>query len=112
MLDPMVCVSMKLGEPRVAVAALRELHHLLVEGGLRGTSFTIPLSFRRSATNPTSKIIRQPASGVANSPTSEQLGVHFSPALGDECIAESASLGLSRQPANAGRRLRNSGGQR
>lgn len=35
MLDPVACVGMKLGEPRVSVAALRELHHRLVEHGLR-----------------------------------------------------------------------------
>ena len=38
MLDPVVCVGMRLGEPRVAVAALRELHDLLVARGLRGNS--------------------------------------------------------------------------
>jgi hypothetical protein len=38
MLDPVLCVSMKLGEPRIAVSALRELHNLLVERGLRGNS--------------------------------------------------------------------------
>lgn len=31
MLDPAVCFGMQLGEPRVTVAALRELHHRLVE---------------------------------------------------------------------------------
>ena len=35
MLDPVVCVGVKLGERRVSVAALRELHHRLVERGLR-----------------------------------------------------------------------------
>ena len=108
----MVCVSMRLGEPRVAVAALRELHHLLVERGLR-ENLLYDSTFVQEDCNESDVQDHSPAaSGVANSPTSEQLGVHFSPALRDECIAESASLELSRQPANAGRRLRNSGGQR
>jgi hypothetical protein len=38
MLDPVVCVGMKLGEPQVSVAALRELHHRLVDRGLRKDS--------------------------------------------------------------------------
>jgi len=38
MLDPAVCVGMKLGGPRVSVAALRELHRRLVERGLRRKS--------------------------------------------------------------------------
>ena len=38
MLDPGACAGMKLGEPRVSVAALRELHHRLAERGLRMNS--------------------------------------------------------------------------
>src|SRR6202035_4762198 len=33
MLDPIVCMGMKAGEPLVCVAALRELHRRLVERG-------------------------------------------------------------------------------
>jgi hypothetical protein len=35
MLDSVMCAGMELGNPRVTVAALRELHQLLVERGLR-----------------------------------------------------------------------------
>ena len=38
MLDPAACAGMALGAPRVAVAALDELHHLLIERGFRRSS--------------------------------------------------------------------------
>src|ERR1700730_11238307 len=38
MLDPVACAGMGFGAPRVAVSALVELHHLLIEGGFRRSS--------------------------------------------------------------------------
>ena len=38
MLDPAACAGMELGAPRVAVSALVELHHLLIERGFRRSS--------------------------------------------------------------------------
>jgi hypothetical protein len=38
MLDPIACAGMEIGAPRVTVAALLELHTLLIEGGLRRSS--------------------------------------------------------------------------
>ena len=35
MLDPVACAGMEIGEPRVAVTALIDLHHLLIERGFR-----------------------------------------------------------------------------
>lgn len=112
MLDPVACVSMKLGEPRVAVAALRELHSLLVERGLRGNSPNDSTFVQEECNEFDVQDHPTAASDVANSAASEQPGVHFSPAFRDEFIAESSSIELSRQPANAGRRLRSPGGQR
>jgi hypothetical protein len=112
MLDPVVCMSMNLGEPRVAVAALRELHDLLVERGLQGNSPN-GYTFVQEECNESDVQDHSPAASVVgNSATSEQPGVHFSPAFRDEFLAESASIELSREPANVGRRLRNPGGQR
>ena len=112
MLDPVVCASMKFGEPRVAVAALRELHSLLVERGLRGNSPNDSTFVQEECNEFDVQDHSTAASGVASSATSEQPGVHFSPAFRDEFVAESASIELSRQPANVGRRLRSPGGQR
>jgi hypothetical protein len=38
MLDPVICAAMQIGAPCVSVSALVELHHLLVELGLRASS--------------------------------------------------------------------------
>jgi hypothetical protein len=38
MLDPIACTGMEMGAPLVTVAALIELHNLLIEGGFRGSS--------------------------------------------------------------------------
>jgi hypothetical protein len=51
---------MKLGEPRVAVAALHEFHNLQVNAVCEETPLTIPLSLRRSAMNSICKVIRRP----------------------------------------------------
>lgn len=112
MLDPVVCVSMKLGEPRVAVAALRELHNLLVERGLRGSSSNHSTFVQGECNEFDVQDHSRTASGVASSIASEQPRIHFSPAFRDESIAESASNELSGQPADVGRRLRSAGGQR
>ena len=65
MLDSVACVGMKLGEPRVSVAALGELHYRLVERGLRKDSSDDRLSFRRSAMSPTYEIVRRPLQVLA-----------------------------------------------
>jgi hypothetical protein len=38
MLDPVACAAMAIGAPRVAVSALIDLHHLLIERGFRRSS--------------------------------------------------------------------------
>jgi hypothetical protein len=112
MLDPVVCVSMKLGEPRVAVAALRELHDLLIERGLRESSSNDSTFVQEECNEFDVHSHSTAATGVISSPASEQPGLHLSPTFRDERIAESASIELSGKSADVGRRLRNSGGQR
>ncbi len=110
MLDPVACAGMKLGEPRVSVAALRELHHRLAERDLRRDSsndFTIvqeecdevDLRDRSAAT-----------SGAGRDTTSDQPGVYFSSTFRDESIATGASAELPGQPSDVGQRRRRSGG--
>jgi hypothetical protein len=38
MLDPIACAGMETGAPRVALSALVDLHHLLIERGFRRSS--------------------------------------------------------------------------
>lgn len=112
MLDPVVCVSMTLGEPRVAVAALRELHHLLVERGLRGDSSNDSTFVQEECDEFDLRDHSTAASGTGSSATSGQLGLYFSSTIRDEPISEGESTELSGQPSDVGRRRHRSGGQR
>jgi hypothetical protein len=112
MLDPVVCVGMKLGEPRVSVAALRELHHRLVERGLQTDSSNDSTFVQEECNEFDVHNHSTAASGAGRDTASEQPGVYFSSAFRDESIAEGASAELPDQPSDVGRRRRRSGGQR
>jgi hypothetical protein len=112
MLDPAVCAGMKLGEPRVSVAALRELHHRLVERGLRRDSSNDSTIVQEECDEVDLRDHSAAASGAGRDTTSEQPGVYLSSAFRDESIAEGASIELPGQPSDVGRRRRRSGGQR
>jgi hypothetical protein len=112
MLDPVVCVSMTLGEPRVAVAALRELRHLLVERGLRGYSSNDSTFVQEECDEFSLRDHSTAASAAGRSTASDQPGLYFSSTFRHESIAEGASTELSGQPSDVGRRRRRSGGQR
>ena len=112
MLDPVVCVGMKLGEPRVSVAALRELHHLLVGRGLRGNSPDDSTFVQEECDEFDLRNHSTAASGASSTTASEQPGLYFNSTFRDESIAEGASTELSGKPSDVGRRRRRSGGQR
>ena len=112
MLDPVVCVGMKLGEPRVSVAAFRELHHRLVERGLRRNSSNDSTFVQEECDEFDLRDHSAAASGVGRDTASEQPGVYFNSTFRDGSIAEGASTELPGQPSDVGRRRRRSGGQR
>jgi hypothetical protein len=112
MLDPVVCVGMKLGEPRVSVAALRELHHRLVERGLRKNSSNDSTFVQEECDELDLPDHSATVSGAGRDTASEQPGVYFSSTFRDESIAEGASTELSGQRSYVGRQRRRSGGQR
>ncbi len=112
MFDPAVCVGMKLGEPRVSLAALRELHHLLVERGLRRTSSNDSTFVQEECDESDLKSYTAAASGAGRDTAPEQPGVYFSSTFRDESIAEGASSELPGQPSDVGRRRSRSGGER
>jgi len=112
MLDPVVCVGMKLGEPRVSVSALRELHHRLVERGLREDSSDDSTFVQEECNESDLRDHSTAASGAGRDTASEQPGVYLSSAFRDESIAEGTSTELPDQPSDVGRRQRRSGGQR
>ena len=112
MLDPIVCMSMKLGEPRVAVSALRELHHLLIEGGLRGSSPNDSTLVQEECDEFDLPDHSTAASGTSSNATSGQPGLYFSSTIRGEPIPENESTELSGQPSDVGRLRHGSGGQR
>ena len=112
MLDPVVCVGMKLGEPRVSVAALRELHCRLVERGLRRDSSNDSTFVQEECDEFKLRDHSTAASSAGRDTASEQPGVYFTSAFRDECIAERARSELPGQPSDVGRRRSRSGEQR
>jgi hypothetical protein len=112
MLDPVVCMGMKLGEPQVSVAALRELHLRLVERGLRGDSSNDSTIVQEECDEVDLRDYSAAASDAGRDAASEQPGVYFRSAFRDESIAEGASAELPGQPSDVGCWRRRSGGQR
>ena len=86
MLDPVVCVGMKLGEPRVSLAALRELHHRLVERGLRGNSSNDSNLVQEECDESNVRDHSAAASGAGRDTAPEQPGVYLSSAFRDESM--------------------------
>ena len=112
MLDPVVCVGMKLGEPRVFVAALRELHHRLVERGLRRDSSNDSTFVQEECDEFDLRDHSTATSGAGRDTATEQPGIYLSSAFRDQSIPEGASTELPDQPSDVSRRRRRSGGQR
>lgn len=112
MLDPAVCVGMKLGEPRVAVAALRGLHDLLVARDLRGNSSNDFNLVQEECDESELRDCSAAASDAGRNTASEQPGVYLSSAFRDDSIAEGARTELPDQPSDVGRPRRRAGGQR
>lgn len=112
MLDASVCVGMKVGEPQVSVAALRELHHRLVQRGLRRDSSNDSTLVQEEFDESDLRDHSAAGSAACRDAPSEQPGVHFSSTDRNESIAEGASAELPGQPSDVGRRRHRSGGQR
>src|SRR5229473_1583389 len=95
MLDPVACAGMGFGAPRVAVSALVELHHLLIEGGFRRSSGDDPTIVQGEQDE-------KPAdTGAATrSPAPAQHSVRLRKASGDEPLgAQHGARPVDRPPA-------------
>jgi hypothetical protein len=99
-LDPALCAGMALGAPRVAVSALDELHHLLIESGFRrSSSGDPPIAQEQHDEKPaeTGAVIREPAPA--------QHGVGLPKASGDEPLrTQDDDLPPGQPPVGGGRR--------
>ena len=112
MLDPVGCVGMKIGEPRVSVAALRELHYRLVERGLRRDSSNDSTVVQEECDEFDVHDHSTAVSGAVGGTAPGQPSVHLSPAIRDGFVAEGTSTELLGQSADVGCGLRRAGGQR
>ena len=96
MLDPVACAGMGFGAPRVAVSALVELHHLLIESGFRRSSRDDPTIV---AEEQHEEFVR--TGGSIRGPTPAQHRIRFGKAPRDEprgtpgrdCPAGQSSVG-------------------
>ena len=98
-LDPAACAGMAIGAPRVAVSALDELHHLLIERGFRRSSLddpTIVQEEQDETSADTGAAIRGPAPA--------QHVVRFRKASGDEPLGAQHDARPAGQPPAGGRR--------
>jgi hypothetical protein len=103
-LDPATCAGMAFGAPRVAVSALIELHHLLIERGFRRSSrddSNIVLEEQDEEPADTGAAIRGPAPA--------QHAVRFQKASGDELLRAQDGARPAGQPL-VGSRWRRGGG--
>jgi len=102
MLDPVACVGMEIGEPRVTPAALADLHHLLLALGFRTDS---PHDSNVVREDQNEAIKRGAAAGHTSIGDSARLGE----AAGD--LPRRAQRGdrIVGQPADAGGGCRNTG---
>jgi hypothetical protein len=87
---------MKLGEPRVFVAALRELHHRLVERGLQRDSSNDSTFVQEECDEFDLRDHSTATSGAGRDTATEQPGIHLSSAFRDELAAGGADQEANR----------------
>ena len=112
MLDAASCSGMELGEPRVSVAALADLHHLLCALGFRRSSCGVFHTEYEEQDDPSTKITSDAASStplVGASPTEHCVRVNGT--RGNEPQPTSQRGHSTRQLAAAGSRSTSAGGE-
>jgi hypothetical protein len=100
MLDRAACAGMSIGAPRIAVAALVELHHLLIERGFRRSSSGNVVVREMQDETRDKPITIDAATSAAPAYPGARLG---SPAR-DELARASPRARLSGEPPEPGRR--------
>lgn len=104
MLDAPACSAMVLGEPRVSVAALHNLHQLLVDRHLRGNSQDGSINVREKRNGQSAKRRSSRSTIVAVDTAADEHNVRCARAPGDEHGATSKRTQSSCDSADAGRR--------
>ena len=107
MLDPVACTGMAIGAPRVAVSALVDLHHLLIERGFRRSSRDDPnIVHGEQHEEPA----HTGAAVCGSAPT--QHGARFGEASRDEPIRTRGGARPAGRPLVGSRRRRSEGARR
>jgi hypothetical protein len=104
MLDSVACAGMDFGAPRVAVSALVELHHLLIEGGFRRSSRDDPTIVQEEQDEKPTV-----TGATARNPAPAQPSVRLRKASGDELLGAQHGARPAGQPPGGGRRCRDRG---
>ena len=110
MLDAAACSALVLGEPRVSLAALCNLHQLLINRHLRGNSPDDSTIVREKRNAQATKRRSGRPAVVATDIAPDEHDVRLGRASGDEPGAAFKRHQTPREPANAGRRRRASKG--
>ncbi len=105
MLDPAACTGMKIGAPRADVAALSDLHRLLVERGFRRSSLGDPRIAKEEQNEQFAEVGSDNA-GAVRGPAPAQHRVRFHLVEGHERLGARENDRVSGKPLDA------SGGRR
>jgi hypothetical protein len=100
MLDPAACSGMKIGAPRADVAALSDLHRLLVERGFRRSSLGDPRIAKEEQNEQFAEVGSDNA-GAVRGPAPAQHRIRFHPAAGHERLRACESDRVSGKPLDA-----------
>ena len=102
MLDAAICSAMVLGEPRVTVATLHNLHQLLVDLHLRGNSPDGSTNVREKRNGQSAKRRSSRSTVIAVDAAPDEPDVRRGRASGDERGATGKHAQASRMPVDAG----------
>jgi len=103
LLDPIICAGMQIGAPRVCVTALVDLHHLLVERGLRASSTDDSNIVQEKPSDQTAPIGASSAAIAADDIAAVEHCVRFHSASGDEPDRAGEGARASGAPLDASR---------
>src|ERR1700694_6005108 len=108
MLDPVACAGMEIGVPRATVAALSDLHQLLIERGFRGSSRGDSSIVQEEQDDQLTKT-DSAKTGAVHGPSPARHCVQFHPASGNEPVGARESDYMLGQRLDASGRHRGGG---
>ena len=101
MLDRAACADMVIGAPRAELAALVELHHLLIERGFRRSSLCDPRIVKEEQNEHFAEVGFDHGSSAGRGSASALHHVRFDPVAGHERVGAHESDRVSGEPLDA-----------